>query len=69
MMLGYGDYKDHDKYLPLAYDSAQDIEKLVKEIILITKTENFDMSSSLCELSLVQPIDDTVQDIMPLADE
>ena len=69
MMLGYGDYKDHDKYLPLAYDSAQDIEKLVKEIILITKTENVDISSRLCEVSLVQTIDDTVQDIMPLADE
>ena len=69
MMLGYGDYSDHDKYLPMAYDTAEDIERLVKEIILITKTENVDISSSLCEVSLVQTIEDAVQGIMPIADE
>ena len=67
MMLGYGDYKDHDKYLPMAYDSAEDIEKLVREIITITKTENTDISSSLCEVSLAQTVNETVHNIEPLA--
>lgn len=69
MMIGCGDYKDHDKYLPLAYDSAEEIEKLIMEIITITKTENMDISSSLCEVSLTDTIEETVRSIEPLAKE
>jgi two-component system sensor histidine kinase VanS len=68
-MIGCGDYKDHDKYLPLAYDSAEEIEKLIMEIITITKTENMDISSSLCEVSLTDTIEETVRSIEPLAKE
>lgn len=69
MIIGCGDYKDHDKYLPLAYDSAEEIEKLIMEIITITKTENTDISSSLCEVSLTDTIEETVRSIEPLAKE
>ncbi len=67
MMLGYGDYKDHEKYLPKAYDSAEDIEKLIKEIITITKTESTDISSRLSDVSLTETVDETVHAIEPLA--
>ncbi len=67
MMLGYGDYKDHEKYLPKAYESAEDIEKLVKEIIAITKTETTDISSRLSEVSLIETVNETVETIKPIA--
>ena len=69
MMLGYGDYKDHEKYLPKAYESAENIEQLVREIITITRTESTDISSRLCEVSLTETVDDTIISIMPLAKE
>ena len=69
MILGYGDYKDHEKYLPQAFDSAERIEQLVREIIAITKTENTDISGSLCEVSLADTVRETVETIMPLAEE
>ena len=69
MMLGYGDYADHEKYLPQAFDSAERIEQLVREIIAITKTENTDISGSLCEVSLADTVRETVETIMPLAEE
>lgn len=67
MMLGYGDYKDHEKYLPMAYESAEDIEKLVREIIAISKTESMDIHSSLCEVSLAETVNDAVLTVEPLA--
>lgn len=69
MILGYGDYKDHEKYLPQAFDSAERIEQLVREIIAITKTENTDISGSLCDVSLAETVRETVETIMPLAEE
>ena len=69
MILGYGDYKDHEKYLPQAFDSAERIEQLVREIIAITKTENTDISGSLCEVSLADTVSETVETIAPLAEE
>lgn len=69
MILGYGDYADHEKYLPQAFDSAERIEQLVREIIAITKTENTDISGSLCEVSLAETVSETVETIAPLAEE
>ena len=69
MILGYGDYKDHEKYLPQAFDSAERIEQLVREIIAITKTESTDISGSLCEVSLAETVSETVETIAPLAEE
>lgn len=69
MILGYGDYKDHEKYLPQAFDSAERIEQLVREIIAITKTENTDISGSLCDVSLAETVSETVETIAPLAEK
>lgn len=67
MILGYGDYQNHEKYLPEALEATEDIEHLVKEIIDITKMENMDLQDTLREVSLKQIINDTVQAILPLA--
>ncbi len=66
MILGYGDYQDHEKYLPEALKATEDIEYLVKEIISISKMENMDLENTLQEISLKQTINDTIQVILPL---
>lgn len=67
MMLGYGDYQNHEKYLPEALKAAGDIEHLVKEIITISKMENMDLQGSLQDVSLRTSIQDAVEAILPLA--
>lgn len=67
MILGYGDYRNHDKYLPEAMKSTEEIEHLVKEIIAISKMESMDLQGTLQEASLEQLMNDTIQDILPLA--
>ena len=69
MILGYGDYQNHDKYLPEALKATEDIEHLVKEIISISKMESMDIKDNLQEISLKQTINDTVQTILPLAQD
>lgn len=67
MILGCGDYRNHEKYLPEALKSAEDIEHLVKEIIAISKTESMDLQNTLREVSLTQSVNDTVRAVLPLA--
>ena len=69
MILGYGDYQNHEKYLPEALKAAEDIEHLVKEIITISKMESMDLEDTLQEVSLQQMTNDTVQAILPLAQD
>lgn len=69
MILGYGDYQNHEKYLPEALKATEDIEHLVKEIIAISKMESMDLEDTLQEISLKQTINDTVQAILPLAQD
>lgn len=69
MILGYGDYQNHEKYLPEALRATDNIEQLVKEIITISKMESMDLQDTLQEVSLLQTVEDTVQTIMPLAQE
>lgn len=69
MILGYGDYKNHEKYLPEALKVTEDIEYLVKEIITISKMESMDLQDTLQEISLLTSTNDTVQVILPLAQE
>lgn len=69
MILGYGDYQNHEKYLPEALKATEDIEHLVKEIITISKMENMDLEDTLKEVSLKQTTNDTVQTILPLAQD
>ncbi len=69
MMLGYGDYRNHEKYLPEALKSAEDIEHLVVEIIAICKMGNMELRDTLREVSLSKTIADTCEAVMPLAKE
>lgn len=69
MMLGYGDYQNHEKYLPEALKATDDIEYLVKEITSISQMENMDLADTLQEISLKQTINDTIQAIQPLAQD
>ena len=69
MILGYGDYQNHEKYLPEALKATEDIEHLVKEIITISKMENMDLADTLQEVSLKQTVNDTIQAILPLAQD
>lgn len=67
MLLGYGDYQNHDKYLPEALKSTEDIEHLVREIITISKMESMDLQGTLQEVSLKLLTQGTVQAVLPLA--
>jgi two-component system sensor histidine kinase VanS len=69
MILGFGDYQNHDKYLPQALKSAEDIEYLVKEILSITKMETMNIGSSLETLSLADMVSKVVTELQPLATE
>lgn len=69
MILGYGDYQNHEKYLPEALKATEDIEHLVKEIITISKMESMDLQDSLQEISLKQTTNDMIQAILPLAQD
>ena len=69
MILGYGDYQNHEKYLPEALKATENIEHLVKEIIAISKMESMDLEDTLQEVSLKQTVNDTIQTILPLAQD
>lgn len=69
MILGYGDYQNHEKYLPEVLKATEDIEYLVKEIITISKMESMDLQDTLQEVSLLTSTNDTVQAIWPLAQD
>ena len=69
MILGYGDYRNHDKYLPEALKATEDVEHLVKEIISISKMESMDLENTLQEISLKQTVNDTIQAVLPLAQD
>ncbi len=69
MIFGYGDYKNHDKYLPEALNAAEDIEHLVKEIIAISKMENMNLQDTLQRISLKQSVNYIIQAMLPLAQD
>ena len=67
MMSGYGDYQNHEKYLPEAMKTVEDIETLVREILSITKMESMNIKDTLQEVSLSDTVDDTVKTLLPMA--
>lgn len=69
MILGYGDYQNHGKYLPEALKATEYIEHLVKEIIAISKMESMDLEDTIKEVWLKQTVDSTVQSVLPLAQD
>lgn len=67
MILGYGDYQNHMKYLPEALNEAENIEHLVKEIIDISKMENMELRNTLQEVSLFESVTDVTKKLLLLA--
>lgn len=67
MILGYGDYQNHEKYLPEALKATEDIEYLVKEIISISKMESMDLQNTLREISLLTSVNETIETLLPFA--
>ncbi len=69
MMLGFGDYQNHEKYLPETLKAADSIERLVSEIITISKMGNMDLRDTLQRVSLISTIEDAIKAVSPLAVE
>lgn len=67
MILGYGDYQNHEKYLPEALKATEDIEYLVKEIITISKMESMDLQDTLQDVSLLSTVNETIETLLPIA--
>lgn len=67
MILGYGDYQNHEKYLPEALKATENIEYLVKEIITISKIENMDLQDNLQDISLLSSVNETIEALLPFA--
>lgn len=69
MILGYGDYQNHEKYLPETLKATEDIEHLVKEIITISKMESMDLQDTLQDVSLLSTVNESIEILLPLAKE
>lgn len=69
MILGYGDYQNHEKYLPEALKWAEEIERLVKEIISISKMESMDLRDTLQDVSILSSVHETIETLLPLAED
>ena len=69
MVLGLGDYKNHDKYLPQALDAAENIEHLVRELLDIARMEAMDLEETMTATVLWPLAEQCVSDILPLAGE
>lgn len=67
MMLGCGDYRNHEKYLPETMKTVEDIEALVREILCVAKMESMNVKDTLREMSLSDTVDKAVQTLLPLA--
>ncbi len=67
MILGYGDYQNHEKYLPEALRATEDIEYLVKEIISISKMESMDLRDTLQDVSLLASVNEAIEALLPIA--
>ena len=67
MILGYGDYQNHEKYLPEALKATENIEYLVKEIITISKMESMDLQDTSQDISLLSSVNETIEALLQLA--
>lgn len=69
MILGYGEYQNHKKYLPETLKVTEQMEHLVSEIIMVSKMERIDLQNTIQEVSLITSINNTIQAILPLAQD
>lgn len=69
MTLGIGDYKNHEKYLPQALAAVERMERLIREILTVTKMESGIPESAFAEEALAPILRACVAEIEPLAEE
>lgn len=69
MMLGIGDYRNHDKYLPQALDAVESMEQLIGELLTITKMEAGIPESSFTHEALGPLLGTCIAELEPLAAE
>lgn len=60
MILGIGDYKNRDKYLPSSLDTINQMEGLVKEILMISRLTRDGMSLKYASVNLQEVILDVL---------
>jgi len=69
MVMGIGDYKNHEKYLPMVLSATEDMEVLVKEILTIAKMEAMGLEDRMKDTDVASIIQECVEGVQPLADE
>lgn len=69
MMLGIGDYKNREKYLPQALATAERMEQLIRELLTITKMESGIPDSSFTEAALAPILRTCIAEAAPFAAE
>ena len=69
MILGIGDYKNHEKYLPQVLGATENMENLVREILSISKMEAMGFGDNMVEISIKDIISACVQIFKPLVEE
>lgn len=67
MILGIGDYKNHDKYLPSSFDTVNRMEELVKEILMISRLTRDGMNLKFSSVNLQKVLFDILSSYEPLA--
>ena len=69
MMLGYGDYQNHEKYLPELFKTTEDMEYLVREILSISKMESMNLTDTMQDISLLDTVRHAIDVLTPIANE
>lgn len=67
MILGIGDYKNKEKYLPLALESVERMENLVQEILTVSRLTSDDFRLSKSQVDLSRLIRECLHAYQPLA--
>lgn len=69
MALGIGDYKDHEKYLPQTLAAVERMERLIHEILAITKMESGIPETSFAREALAPVLRTCIAELEPLAEK
>ena len=69
MIDGVGDYHDRDKYLASTYGWIENLEKLVGEILTITRLEGEQMRLNLQPIDLAEMLFEIIKMYQPIADK
>lgn len=68
MIMGIGDYTNHEKYLPQIMHEIENVEYLVQELLMISKLKTIGVGT-IEKKSIKELISQSVQEYQPLIDE